>query len=222
MDDYRQRFYSTTDVPMGEVTNEMPVGTATLMVEQANVVPNGILLGCHFAKRKEFNLIKKRIYELFDTNQQQLSIKGRRLIIFKDDFNDEFDVLPTNDPQTNGFAQQLAKAGEVYKLANNPNTSLDFAKCEQLVLKSLRLPDYDTLVKQPSPPPPPSPMENMAMQDGMLDLQAKSQQNKYDQLKNQLDLVAKAKKVEQDDQQHKQNMKQQQLNMFQQIGEMGA
>lgn len=223
-DEYRRRLYSTTDVPMGEVTNEMPVGTATLMVEQANVVPNSILLGCHFAKRKEFNLIKRRIYELFDTVDMSMMIKGKRINVVKEDFNDDFDVLPTNDPQTNSFAQQMTKAQTVYQMASNPNSTLDFGKCEELVLKSLRLPDFEILKKQPVNPAmmPPDPMKEMAMADGQLELQRKAQENEYNKLHTEMDLATKAREAERAEEMHEKELKSRDIEMLDKIRGMNG
>jgi hypothetical protein len=164
MDNYQERLFNTTDTAMGDIGSSMPVGTASIANENANMVPNSILLAIHFAKRKEMKMLRDRCRdELIETqalNGAMPVYKGVTLQITPDDLADDLDVLPTNDPQQFSLQAMAAKARDVYQLAQHPATGLDLQAVERFVLETLRVPNYEGLMKPPAPPqgpPPPSP-----------------------------------------------------------------
>lgn len=210
---FQQKLYSTTDVPMGDIRSDMPVGTASLMVEQANRVPNGILVGVHRAKAREYNLIAERYYETMEEGvEYPAGAPGLR--VTKEDFSPHVDIVPVSDPTNSSQAQRMTLAQTVLQMAQSPKSTINYAEAEKMMLEALRAPNIDLLLKQKEGDVDPRMQMEMEFakqkmereaQMGQADLAAKGQKMEaqvkmaaMDAAGKQLDLQEKSVKLGQD------------------------
>lgn len=178
MDQYSQRLFSTSDVPMGEVTNEMPVGTATIMVERATMVPNAIMVTIHLNKQKEYKLLHDMIHKRLQLfGPFSFVFKNKRYEAVAEDFDPDIDVVPTADPNAMNAQQRISQAQAVYQLAQVPTSRINPQEAEKFMLEALGVAvDRFIIPEEQMQQQGPSPMEQMQMKAGELELQEKMMQ----------------------------------------------
>lgn len=198
MDGYQQRLFTTTDVPLGNINSEMPVGTANIMVEQANRVPNAILRLLHTAKSWEYKLLADLIYQVLPDDAvypYPVNPPGARI---KPDFDPRLDVVPSLDPNQSSMTQRLTVAQTVMEMAVAPNSTIDRREAEKMMLEALRVPNLGALLPEKSPDEGMDPRMQLEIQEGQVKLQRAQQKAQQDIMSGNIKLQKLATKTEQD------------------------
>lgn len=176
LDGYWERLLSTTDVPVGDIKTDMPVGTATIMVEQSNRVPNALLLGFHKAKSYEYELLRREVFNnLTEGQSYPFMVLGQQQNVMKEDFDGSVGVYPSSNPGASSKMQRMSQAQAVYQMSRDPNSIFDPQKAEQNFARALEVPNLESLLKSPQTPPPPPPPEAIKAQADMQLAQAEDQ-----------------------------------------------
>ena len=198
IDGYQQRLFTTTDVPLGNINTEMPVGTANIMVEQANRVPNAILRGIHGAKCWEYKLLSDLIYQVLPEDATYPYPVNPPDALIKADFDSRIDVVPSVDPNQSSTTQRLAIAQTVMEMAVAANSTIDRREAERMMLEAMRVPNLQALLPERSGEAQPDPRMLMEMEKGKIEIARAQQKAQIEQASGMVKLQKLATKKEQD------------------------
>jgi len=198
MDGYQQRLFTTTDVPLGDIQSEMPVGTATIMVEQANRVPNAVLRCLHSAKSWEYKLLADLIYQVLPDDATYPYPVDPPDAIIKADFDSRIDVVPAVDPNQSSATQRMAVAQTVMEMAVAPNSTIDRRAAEMMMLEALRVPNIQALLPEQPPGQQPDPRMMMELEKGKIAIGREQQKAQLEQAAGMVKLQKLATKTKQD------------------------
>ena len=104
-----RRLAAITDLQVGDMNSNAPVGTTIALLEQGIKVMSSIHKRLHKAQREEFKVIA-RINQDFMPDYYPYRIKGDSRFIFKKDFDSNIDILPVSDPNIFSTAQRVLLA----------------------------------------------------------------------------------------------------------------
>ncbi len=136
-----------------ENSKNMPVGSTLAMIEQGQQVMSTVHRQNHGALAKElrirFDLCKEYAPDEgypYDVDHEQ------NRMIYTEDFNGGFDIVPVSDPNISSNVQELARYQELYKaMMENPD-QIDRREVLKAGMKILKIPDAENyLPDQPEP-----------------------------------------------------------------------
>jgi len=104
-----RRLAAITDLQVGDMNSNAPVGTTIALLEQGIKVMSSIHKRLHKAQREEFKVIA-RINQDFMPDYYPYRIAGDNRFIFKKDFDSNVDILPVSDPNIFSTAQRVLLA----------------------------------------------------------------------------------------------------------------
>ena len=104
-----RRLAAITDLQVGDMNSNAPVGTTIALLEQGIKVMSSIHKRLHKAQREEFKVIA-RINQDFMPDYYPYRIAGDNRSIFKKDFASNVDILPVSDPNIFSTAQRVLLA----------------------------------------------------------------------------------------------------------------
>ena len=104
-----RRLAAITDLQVGDMNSNAPVGTTIALLEQGIKVMSSIHKRLHKAQREEFKVIA-RINQDFMPDYYPYRIAGDSRFVFKKDFDSNIDILPVSDPNIFSTAQRVLLA----------------------------------------------------------------------------------------------------------------
>ncbi len=144
-----QRFAQTTDIQVGDASNNAPVGTTVALIEQGKKVFSGIHRRLHRAAAKEYRLFAELDAACMGEEPYPFRFEGVSGEIRVQDFSDEIDIIPVSDPNIFSSTQRIALAQSVVQLVD-ANPDLYGAKekraAHERLLRALSVPDVDEVL----------------------------------------------------------------------------
>ena len=115
-----RRFVALADQQIGDMNNEMPVGTTVALIERGMKVMSAIHKRLHYAQKTEFRLLS-RIFAENLPPMYPYAVAGAPSQVKVEDFDGRIDVLPVSDPNIFSMAQRVTLAQTQLQLAqSNP------------------------------------------------------------------------------------------------------
>jgi hypothetical protein len=161
-----QRFASTSDLNVGDVNPNAPVGSTVALIEQGSKSFSAIHKRLHYAQGQEFKLLAKLNAEHLEESFQ-FSVAGSSETIFAADFDDRVDIVPVSDPNIFSTAQRIAQAQAILQMAQSAPQLHDLYEAYKRMYEAIRIPNIDEILKKPEEAPRTDPIdENMSIMYG--------------------------------------------------------
>ena len=174
--DSGKQFAATVEQPTGDGNAEAPVGTTVALLEKGQRVMSAIHKRLHFAQRVEFKILK-RVFGEFLPPEYPYHVQGAQESVFKEDFDDSVDVIPTSDPNIFSMTQRITLAQTQLQMAQSAPELHDLREAYRKMYLALNVKDIDAILPPEAEAVPKDPVqENM---DSLIQvpLQAFPQQN---------------------------------------------
>lgn len=155
-----RRFISIADQQVGNMSQEMPVGTTVAMLERGMKVMSAIHKRLHYAQKNEFKILARIIQENVLAYPYQPA-DGAPPQILQQDLDGRVDVLPVSDPNIFSMAQRVALAQEQLKLAQTNPQMHNLHAAYKRMYQALEVQNIEEILPTPPQPQPVDPaMEN--------------------------------------------------------------
>ena len=171
-----KQFAATVEQPTGDGNAEAPVGTTVALLEKGQRVMSAIHKRLHFAQRVEFKILK-RVFGEFLPPEYPYHVQGAQESVFKEDFDDSIDVIPTSDPNIFSMTQRITLAQTQLQMAQAAPELHNLKEAYRKMYLALNIKDIDAILPPEQEAVPKDPVqENM---DSLIQtpLQAFPQQN---------------------------------------------
>ena len=161
-----QRFASTSDLNVGDVNPNAPVGSTVALIEQGSKAFSAIHKRLHYSQGQEFKLLAKLNAEHLEESFQ-FSVSGSSETIFATDFDDRVDIIPVSDPNIFSTAQRIAQAQAILQMAQSAPQLHDLYEAYKRMYEAIRIPNIDEILIKPEEAPRTDPIdENMSIMYG--------------------------------------------------------
>jgi hypothetical protein len=161
-----QRFASTADLNVGDVSPNAPVGTTIALIEQGSKAFSAIHKRLHYAQGQEFKLLAGLNAENLP-DEFNFSQAGTSDTIYRSDFDDRIDIIPVSDPNIFSTAQRIAQAQAVLEMARSAPQLHDLYQAYKRMYEAIRIPNIDEILKKPEEAVQMDPIdENMSVMYG--------------------------------------------------------
>ena len=161
-----QRFASTSDMNVGDVNPNAPVGSTVALIEQGSKAFSAIHKRLHYSQGQEFKLLSQVNAENLPESFQ-FAVSGTTQTIYAADFNDRIDIIPVSDPNIFSTAQRIAQAQAILEMARSAPQLHDLYEAYKRMYEAIRIPNIDEVLKKPDEAPRTDPIdENMSVMYG--------------------------------------------------------
>jgi hypothetical protein len=161
-----QRFASTSDLNVGDVNPNAPVGSTVALIEQGSKAFSAIHKRLHYSQGQEFKLLAKLNAEHLEESFQ-FSVAGSSETVFATDFDDRVDIIPVSDPNIFSTAQRIAQAQAILQMAQSAPQLHDLYEAYKRMYEAIRIPNIDEILVKPEEAPRTDPIdENMSIMYG--------------------------------------------------------
>ena len=161
-----QRFASTSDLNVGDVNPNAPVGSTVALIEQGSKAFSAIHKRLHYSQGQEFKLLAKLNAEHLEESFQ-FSVAGSSETVFAADFDDRVDIIPVSDPNIFSTAQRIAQAQAILQMAQSAPQLHDLYEAYKRMYEAIRIPNIDEILIKPEEAPRTDPIdENMSIMYG--------------------------------------------------------
>jgi len=155
-----RRFISIADQQVGNMSQEMPVGTTVAMLERGMKVMSAIHKRLHYAQKNEFKILARIIQENTSAYPYQPA-DGVPPQTLQKDLDGRIDVIPVSDPNIFSMAQRVALAQEQLKLAQSNPQMHNLHAAYKRMYQALEVQNIEEVLPTPPEPQPMDPaMEN--------------------------------------------------------------
>lgn len=148
------RVAGSAEIPVGEGTQEVPVGTTIALIEQATKVIDAVHKRLHSAQATEFQLLKERFREdpeAFWRHNRKPAIQWRReqfLLALENN-----DLVPVADPNNPTSLHRIAKATALKTLQQANPAIYDAMAVDKRIFRIVGIDPEGLFKEQPDPPP---------------------------------------------------------------------
>lgn len=151
------RVASTGELPVGEGSQNAPVGTTLALLDQAQKVLAAVHIGLHASQAEEFYLLKQR-YKQNPEAFWRWNKKGYQWeeSLFLQALED-CEIVPAADPNTASHTLRLIRAQAVKLVAQMSPQTYDMRKVDEWIFKMLGVADPDQFFAPPPDPGAPAP-----------------------------------------------------------------
>ena len=143
-----QRFANTSDMNVGDVNPNAPVGTTVALIEQGSKSFSAIHKRLHYAQGQEFKLLAK-LNAKYLPDQFEFALSGSSEIIYAADFDARIDVIPVSDPNIFSTAQRIAQAQSILQMANAAPQLHNIYEAYKRMYEAIRIPNIDQILIEP-------------------------------------------------------------------------
>ena len=177
-----KRFASIADMNVGDMNQQMPVGTTVALLERGTKVMSAIHKRLHYSQKIEFQLMARVFSEYLPPAYPYQTGSGQQQVL-NADFDGRVDVIPVSDPNIFSQSQRITLAQELMQLVqSNPEIHgpRGIYEAYRRMYAALGVDDIDTLLQPPPEPQPPMPVDAGLENAGLLmgqPAQAFEQQN---------------------------------------------
>lgn len=152
--DAAQKFIGTTDIAVGDGSQEAPVGTTIALLERGSKVISSVHKRLHASMKQELKMLSK----LFGKDPSPYPYPvGDDQQIKTTDFDNRVDVLPVSDPNIFSMSQRVMLAQEQLKLANSNPVMHNMYEAYKRVYAALGVNNIDQILKPETQPVPEDP-----------------------------------------------------------------
>lgn len=165
-----KRFASIADMNVGDMNQQMPVGTTVALLERGTKVMSAIHKRLHYSQKLEFQLIARVFSEYLPPEYPYQTGSGQQVILSQD-FDGRVDVIPVSDPNIFSQSQRITMAQELMQLVqSNPQIHgpRGIYEAYRRMYAALGVDDIDTLLQPPQEPQPPTPVDAGLENSGLL------------------------------------------------------
>ena len=143
-----QRFANTSDMNVGDVNPNAPVGTTVALIEQGSKSFSAIHKRLHYAQGQEFKLLAK-LNAKYLPDQFEFAMSGSSEMIYAADFDARIDVIPVSDPNIFSTAQRIAQAQSILQMANAAPQLHNIYEAYKRMYEAIRIPNIDQILIEP-------------------------------------------------------------------------
>ena len=143
-----QRFANTSDMNVGDVNPNAPVGTTVALIEQGSKSFSAIHKRLHYAQGQEFKLLAK-LNAKYLPDQFEFAVSGSSEMIYAADFDARIDVIPVSDPNIFSTAQRIAQAQSILQMANAAPQLHNIYEAYKRMYEAIRIPNIDQILIEP-------------------------------------------------------------------------
>ena len=165
-----KRFASIADMNVGDMNQQMPVGTTVALLERGTKVMSAIHKRLHYSQKIEFQLMARVFSEYLPPAYPYQTGSGQQQVL-NADFDGRVDVIPVSDPNIFSQSQRITLAQELMQLVqSNPQIHGPRGVYEayRRMYAALGVDDIDTLLQPPPEPQPPMPVDAGLENSGLL------------------------------------------------------
>lgn len=156
-----RRLASISDMAIGEMNSQAPVGTTLALLERSMKVMSAASARVHNAMRKEFKLLKKIIEDYTPKEYSYEDGATRRAKKF--DYK-HVDIIPISDPNASSMAHRVTQYQAALQLAASAPGIYDMPMLHRQILEILGIKNANKLVPDKENTEPTDPVtENMNM-----------------------------------------------------------
>ena len=157
---------STSDLNVGDVNPNAPVGSTVALIEQGSKAFSAIHKRLHYSQGQEFKLLAKLNAEHLEESFQ-FSVAGSSETVFAADFDDRVDIIPVSDPNIFSTAQRIAQAQAILQMAQSAPQLHDLYEAYKRMYEAISIPNIDEILVKPEEAPRTDPIdENMSIMYG--------------------------------------------------------
>jgi hypothetical protein len=155
-----RRFAAVSDLKIGDMSNQAPVGTTLAILERVLKVMSAVQARIYYAMKQEFKLLAAIIRDNTpDEYSYEPEIGNRRAK--KADY-DDIDVIPVSDPNAATMSQKVVQYQAVIQLAQSAPQLYNLPLLHRQMIEVLGVKNAEKLVPMPDDQTPRDPVtENM-------------------------------------------------------------
>ena len=157
-----RKLAATVELPVGEGTADIPVGTMIAMIEQSTKVIAAVHKGLHNSRQQELELLK----ELLAENPEQLMRMAKssgQPWLEEDEFSD-INLVPASDPNTASHIHRVMKATALGQLAQMFPDLANRQAIFRRLLNVLQEPNPEQYINEAPAQSAPTPQQQAAQQ----------------------------------------------------------
>tara|TARA_R110000764_G_scaffold17724_3_gene48531 strand:+ start:103 stop:2589 length:2487 start_codon:yes stop_codon:yes gene_type:complete len=160
-----RRFASLSDLKIGDMNQQAPVGTTLAILERGMKVMSAIQARLHATMKKEFEILVGVIKD-FTSPEYPYAVDANQEIKIED-FDDRIDVLPVSDPNAATMSQRIMQYQAALQLSQQSPEMYNLPELHRQMLDTLGIHDADKIVPMDDDIPPTDPVtENMNIING--------------------------------------------------------
>ena len=153
---------TTAEEKIGDVGNNMPVGTAQALIEQGAKVFSSIHARLHRSQAKSLAILSRinhwYLEEMSNDSGEEIEIR---------DFANNNDIRPVSDPNIFSETQRLAQAQAILQLSGSAPQLYDLRNVHRRALKQMKVPNIEEILPNPDGVKEANPaLENVSMAMG--------------------------------------------------------
>lgn len=168
------RLGGSAELPVGEGTADIPVGTMIAMIEQATKPMSAVHKRNHATQQEEYEILRELFAE-DPTALWKFAKTPARKWQQAEEFMD-LELVPAADPNTPSHIHRIMQATALMQLSGQAPQLYDMRAVHEKALNVLGIGDTDSLMAPPpnpnAPPPPPPPQ----VQEKLVEAQARQQE----------------------------------------------
>lgn len=162
--DEGRRFASISEMNIGDMKQDAPVGTTLAILERSQKVMSAVQARLHASMKVEFKLLAGIVKDYMDIaypyETEGNSDRAK-------DYSDIVDVLPVSDPNSTTMAQRIMQYQAALQLAQGQPEIYDMPALHRKMLYTLGIKDPNTIIPDKTNLKPTDPVtENMALLNG--------------------------------------------------------
>ena len=159
-----RRFASISEMDVGEMKQDAPVGTTLALLERSQKVMSAVQARLHASMKNEFRLLAGVVRDYMPSEYPfETEDKASRT----EDYSDIVDVLPVSDPNATTMAQRIMQYQAALQLAQNQPTIYDMPALHRKMIYTLGIKDPDQIIPEKKEMKPTDPVsENMNILNG--------------------------------------------------------
>jgi hypothetical protein len=160
-----RRFASLTDLKIGDMKQDAPVGTTLALIERSMKVMTAIQARLHAAMKREFILIADLIRDY--APEEGYSYDVDKKAVQSEDFDKRVDVIPVSDPNSSTMSQRIMQYQAALTLSQQAPQMYDLPELHRQMLDVLGIKDADRIIPLSEDQKPRDPVsENMDVLNG--------------------------------------------------------
>ena len=159
-----RRFASISEMNVGEMKQDAPVGTTLALLERSQKVMSAVQARLHASMKVEFKLLAGIVKDYMDV-EYPYEVEGNS--DRAKDYSDTVDVLPVSDPNSTTMAQRIMQYQAALQLAQGQPDIYDMPALHRKMIYTLGIKDPESIIPDKNNMKPTDPVtENMALLNG--------------------------------------------------------
>ncbi len=159
-----RRFASISEMDVGDMKQDAPVGTTLAMLERSQKVMSAVQARLHASMKQEFKILANVVRDYMPA-EYPYEVEGDASRA--EDYSDVIDVIPVSDPNATTMAQRIMQYQAALQLAQGQPTIYDMPALHRRMIYTLGIKDADQIIPDKKEIKPADPVsENMNLLNG--------------------------------------------------------